>query len=185
MAAHAHDHTLRAVEALEVPSGFTVLLPEGTWVVVQQSPRRPFTAMTELGGLVRIDGKDADALGPELVEAARRPSPSARAAAEGPFHEEKVWDALREVYDPEIPATSSSSGSSTASRPTGGRRAQGPDRDDAHRAGVRHRAGARRGRPPQGARVPGVKEAEVELVFDPPWDPSRMSDAAKLQLGFM
>ena len=33
--------------------------------------------------------------------------------------------------------------------------------------------------------VPGVKEAEVELVFDPPWDPSRMSEAAKLQLGFM
>ncbi len=33
--------------------------------------------------------------------------------------------------------------------------------------------------------VPGVKEAEVELVFDPPWDPSRRSDAAKLQLGFM
>jgi metal-sulfur cluster biosynthetic enzyme len=33
--------------------------------------------------------------------------------------------------------------------------------------------------------VPGVKEAEVELVFDPPWEPSRMSEAAKLQLGFM
>ncbi len=33
--------------------------------------------------------------------------------------------------------------------------------------------------------VPGVKDAEVELVFDPPWDPSRMSEAAKLQLGFM
>ena len=33
--------------------------------------------------------------------------------------------------------------------------------------------------------VPGVKDVEVELVFDPPWDPSRMSEAAKLQLGFM
>jgi metal-sulfur cluster biosynthetic enzyme len=32
--------------------------------------------------------------------------------------------------------------------------------------------------------VPGVTDAEVELVFDPPWDPSRMSDAARLQLGF-
>ncbi len=33
--------------------------------------------------------------------------------------------------------------------------------------------------------TPGVKDAEVELVFDPPWDPSRMSEAARLQLGFM
>jgi metal-sulfur cluster biosynthetic enzyme len=33
--------------------------------------------------------------------------------------------------------------------------------------------------------VPGVKDADIELVFDPPWDPSRMSEAAKLQLGFM
>jgi metal-sulfur cluster biosynthetic enzyme len=33
--------------------------------------------------------------------------------------------------------------------------------------------------------VPGVKDADVELVFDPPWEPSRMSEAAKLQLGFL
>jgi metal-sulfur cluster biosynthetic enzyme len=33
--------------------------------------------------------------------------------------------------------------------------------------------------------VPGVVDAEVDLVFDPPWDPSRMSEAARLQLGFM
>jgi metal-sulfur cluster biosynthetic enzyme len=31
----------------------------------------------------------------------------------------------------------------------------------------------------------GVKDVDVEVVFDPPWDPSKMSDAAKLQLGFM
>jgi len=33
--------------------------------------------------------------------------------------------------------------------------------------------------------VPGVKSAEVELVWDPPWSPEMMSDAARLQLGFM
>jgi metal-sulfur cluster biosynthetic enzyme len=33
--------------------------------------------------------------------------------------------------------------------------------------------------------VPGVKQADVELVFDPPWDPSRMSEAARLQLGML
>ena len=33
--------------------------------------------------------------------------------------------------------------------------------------------------------VPGVKEADVQLVWDPPWDQSRMSDVARLQLGWM
>lgn len=33
--------------------------------------------------------------------------------------------------------------------------------------------------------VPGVKDATVELVWDPPWDRDRMSDAAKLQLGML
>jgi len=33
--------------------------------------------------------------------------------------------------------------------------------------------------------VPGVREVQVEVVWDPPWDAGRMSDAAKLQLGWM
>ncbi len=31
--------------------------------------------------------------------------------------------------------------------------------------------------------VPGVTDAKVEVVFDPPWDPSKMSEAARLELG--
>lgn len=34
-------------------------------------------------------------------------------------------------------------------------------------------------------RLPGVTEVKVEVVWDPPWDPSRMSEAARLQLGFL
>jgi metal-sulfur cluster biosynthetic enzyme len=34
------------------------------------------------------------------------------------------------------------------------------------------------------ARLPDVKEVHVEIVFDPPWGPDRMSEAARLQLGF-
>jgi FeS assembly SUF system protein len=33
--------------------------------------------------------------------------------------------------------------------------------------------------------VPGVRDAEVKLVWDPPWDPSRMSDEARLELGML
>lgn len=33
--------------------------------------------------------------------------------------------------------------------------------------------------------IPGVTDAKVDVVFDPPWDASRMSEAAKLELGFL
>jgi FeS assembly SUF system protein len=33
--------------------------------------------------------------------------------------------------------------------------------------------------------VPGVTDVKVDVVFDPPWDPSRISEAAKLQLGIL
>jgi hypothetical protein len=47
--------TLRDVEALQVPSGYHVSIPKGTWLVVQQSLGGQFTAMTEMGGLVRVE----------------------------------------------------------------------------------------------------------------------------------
>ncbi len=178
--------TKRAVEAIAIPSGERVLLNSGTWLVVQQALGGAFTAMTELGGLVRVDGKDADALGPEFAEAAAAFEAERAVSAEGPFDEEKVWDALRTVYDPEIPASIVELGlvyRVSSESVDGGRKVRidmtltapacgiGPVLVDDVRRKV--------------LGVPGVKEAQVELVFDPPWDPSRMSDAAKLQLGFM
>ncbi|HYG68813.1 MAG TPA: putative Fe-S cluster assembly protein SufT [Anaeromyxobacteraceae bacterium] len=178
--------TLRDVPATQVPSGDRVLLPAGTWLVVQQTLGGQFTAMTELGGLVRIDGKDADALGQAYEEEARRAADARAARAEGPFEEAKVWEALKDVYDPEIPSNIVELGLvyQVASEPVdGGHRVLvhmtltapgcgiGPVLVDDVRRKV--------------LGVPGVKEADVELVFDPPWDPSRMSEAARLQLGLM
>jgi len=178
--------TLRDVPAVRIPDGDRVLLPTGTWLMVQQALGGQFTAMTEMGGLVRIDGKDADALGPELEAEARRFTDERAAAVEGPFHDEKVWDALRTVYDPEIPASIVELGLvyGLAAEPVeGGHEVHvkmtltapgcgiGPVLvDDVRRAVLG---------------VPGVKDVDVELVFDPPWDPSRMSDAARLHLGMM
>lgn len=178
--------TTRDVEVLQVPSGFRVVLPQGAWVVVQQTLGGQFTAMTETGGLVRIDGEDADALGPEYEEEARRIAAERAAVAEGPFDEQKVWEALGQVYDPEIPASIVELGLVylvAAEKAEGGHKVVvrmtltapacgiGPVLvDDVRRAVLG---------------VPGVKEVDVDLVFDPPWDPSRMSEAAKLQLGFM
>jgi probable FeS assembly SUF system protein SufT len=179
-------HTLRDVEAMLVPSGERVLFPQGTWLVVQRALGGQFTVMTDMGGLARVDGKDADALGPELEEEIRKFGMERAAAAEGPFEEARVWDALGTVYDPEIPASIVELGlvyAVVADPVEGGHRIKvqmtltapgcgiGPVLiDDVRRTLLG---------------TPGVKEVEVDLVFDPPWDPSRMSEAARLQLGFM
>jgi probable FeS assembly SUF system protein SufT len=178
--------TLREVEGVGIPSGERLHLPAGTWLVVQQSLGGQFTVMTERGGLVRIDGRDADALGPELEAEAARFAEQRATAGAGPFEEEKIWDALRTVYDPEIPASIVELGLVylVVAEPVEG----------GHKVHVRMTLTA----PGCGIGpvlvedvrskvlgVPGVKDADVELVFDPPWDPSRMSEAAKLELGFL
>src|SRR6266540_5068875 len=179
-------NTLRDVEVMQVPSGFRAKLPAGTPLVVQQTLGGQFTAMTATGGLVRVDGKDADALGPEYEEEARRFEAERAAAGEGAFDEEKVWDALREVYDPEIPASIVELGLVylVAAEPVEGGHlvrihmtltAPGCGIGPVLVEDVRRKV----------LGVPGVKDVEVEIVFDPPWDPSRMSEAARLQLGMM
>ena len=178
--------TLRDVEVLQVPQGDRVRVPAGTWLSVQQTLGGQFTAMTDMGGLVRIEGKDADALGPEFVAEAEKAAAALPARAEGPFDEQRVWEALGTVYDPEIPASIVELGLVylVAAEPVeGGHKVWvkmtltapgcgiGPVIvDDVRRKVIG---------------IPGVKDVDVELVFDPPWDPSRMSEAAKLQLGFM
>lgn len=184
--ARAALKTLRDVSVLTVPAGERATLPAGSWLVVQQTLGGQVTAMTDRGALVRIDGQDADALGPEVVAELAKGRAPAPAGPEGPFDEGRVWQALGEVYDPEIPASIVELGLvyQLVSQPVEGGHAVrvfmtltapgcgiGPVLVDDVRRKV--------------LGVPGVKDVEVELVFDPPWDPSRMSEAAKLQLGFM
>jgi metal-sulfur cluster biosynthetic enzyme len=99
--------------------------------------------------------------------------------------EEAVWGELRSVFDPEIPVNIVDLGLiyGCAIKPLdSGHRveikmtltAPGCAMADAIKAEVERRL----------ARLPGIKEAAVEVVFDPPWDKGRMSEAAKLQLGF-
>jgi probable FeS assembly SUF system protein SufT len=176
----------RPVEATQIPSGFKMALPEGAWVTVQQTLGGQFTAMTDRGALVRIDGSDADALGPAFVEEARKAATAAASNAEGPFDTLKVWESLKTVYDPEIPASIVELGLVylVAAEPVeGGQKvivrmtltAPGCGIGSVLIDDVRRKIIA----------LPGVKEADVDLVFDPPWDPSMMTEAAKLQLGFM
>jgi probable FeS assembly SUF system protein SufT len=172
----------RDCEATRIPSGSRMVLPAGTRVVITQSLGGQFTVTTDEGALLRIADKDADALG-ERASTVAAPAP----AVEGEFHEEQVWEQLRTVFDPEIPVNLVDLGLIYQCRavptPEGGQRveikmsmtAPGCGMGDVLKDDARQKLLA----------VPGVKEAAVEVVWEPPWDSSRMSEAARLQLGWM
>jgi probable FeS assembly SUF system protein SufT len=170
----------RDVEAVEIPAGFKVVLPVGSEVVVQQNLGGNFTVVTGWGHMLRIAGKDADALGADTAAAAPSPRPDK-------FDEQLVWEELKTVFDPEIPVNVVDLGLIYECKgtplPSGKYRveikmtitAPGCGMGDILRSEVYSKVAA----------LPGVSDVDVQMVFDPPWDPSKMSEGAKLQLGFM
>jgi probable FeS assembly SUF system protein SufT len=173
----------RDCEAIQIPSGEKVMLPVGSWVTVTQSLGGSYTVTTDQGYLVRIANKDADAIGKE-AEASQAEKLT---VAEGPADLEKsVWDQLKTCFDPEIPVNIVDLGLVYHCQVTplleGGNKvdvkftltAQGCGMGGVLKADMQSKI----------LNLPDVKDVDVEVVFDPPWDPSMMSDAAKLQLGF-
>lgn len=170
----------RESEAIEIPSGVRQTLPAGTRVRISQFTGNSYTVVSDAGGMCRIDSKDADALGltPPVAEEAK--------ASAGGFHEQLVWDQLKTVYDPEIPVNIADLGLIYSCEITGhqdgGKKidikmsmtAPGCGMGDVLKTDVEKKLSG----------LPEVKEVRVEVVFDPPWNPGRMSEAAKLQLGF-
>jgi probable FeS assembly SUF system protein SufT len=168
----------RACEAIQIPSGIRQRLPAGTDVRIMQSLGSSYT-VTSVHGMSRIDARDADALGLAVPA-------SKDASTEQTFSEELVWDQLKTIYDPEIPISIADLGliysCVTTPLEQGGKRldikmsmtAPGCGMGDVLKADVEGKL----------SRLPEVKEVYVEIVFDPPWRPERMSEAAKLQLGF-
>ncbi len=170
----------RDVEVAVIPYGDRITLTMGTVVFVTQALGGSYTAMTDHGYLVRIEGQDADAIG----ETPTRP-PSAEDLA-GKTTEQLAWEQLKTCYDPEIPINIVDLGlvywceveprdGGEAVRVELTLTAPGCGMGDFLRQDVQQKLLA----------IPGVKEAEVEVVLDPPWDQSMMSDAARLQLGLM
>lgn len=170
----------RDVAAREIPSGTPITLRAGDPVVITQSLGGSYTVMTPVGFLARVDGRDADAIGEPVVEANA-------AAAEGRSTDDLVWDQLRTCYDPEIPVNIVDLGlvynCALTDLPDGGKKvevkftltAPGCGMGDVLREDIHGKLLA----------VPGVREADVQVVFDPPWSLQMMSDVAKLQLGMM
>ena len=167
-------------EATLVPGGQTVTLRRGDRVVVTQALGGSFTVQTEQGYLARIGATGAAALG-----LGGTPDDDEQPANSGPFELENVIDQLKTVFDPEIPVNVVDLGLVYAcdARPLA---------DGGHRVEIKMSMTApgcgmgdvlREDALAMVRAVPGVSEVDVELVWDPPWDPSRMSDAARLQLG--
>ena len=176
----------RGVVATQIPTGIAVKLEPGSMCIVQQAQDGNFTVMTERGGIARIEGKDADALGAEYEEIARAAEAERAQRREGPFDEAKVWDELATVYDPEIPAPITELGLvyAVASAPIeGGVKVVVTMTLTAPGCGVGPMLVDDVRRKVLG--MAGVKEVEVNLTFEPPWDQSRMTEAARLQLGLM
>ena len=170
----------RDLEVAVIPYGDRITLTAGTNVFVTQALGGSYTAMTDHGYLVRIEGGDADAIG----EQPTRPLSAEDAA--GRTVQQMAWDQLKTCFDPEIPVNIVDLGLvyKCETEPVeGGERvrveftltAPGCGMGDFLRQDMRQKLLA----------IPGVAAAEVEVVLDPPWDQSMMSDVARLQLGLM
>jgi probable FeS assembly SUF system protein SufT len=161
--------------ARRVPDGTPLTIPKDTFVTITQALGGNYT-LTYHGQMVRVDGTDAANLGlePELLSF---PDPT-----DETIHEEQVWEALRTVYDPEIPVNLVDLGL-----------IYGVVVDqDARRVDIRMTLTA----PACGMGpvlvgdveyrvrlVPNVDTVKVELVFDPPWSREMMSEEAQLETG--
>lgn len=179
MSEHGTITLTRDVEAAQIPSGAPILLAQGTEVLITQALGGSYTVHVSHAGLVRVRSQDADALGREAAPVS---------ASDGPFSEDAVWAQLRECYDPEIPVNvvdlglvygveftedPSGQGKRVAIQLTLTAPGCGMGPTLAHDAEQRVLS------------VPGVVSATVELVWDPPWSPERISAAGREKLGMV
>ena len=171
----------RDVKAVIIPAGEELLLRTGTSGFITQSLGGSFTVYVE-GNLFRVAGTDADALGKEPVAPPEVPENASDADIEA-----VIWEQLKTCYDPEIPVDIVNLGLVYRCdvRPLGnGERSVSVDmtltapgcgmgeilvQDAQEKIAI----------------IPTVSDVQVQLVFDPPWNQTMMSDEARLQTGLM
>jgi len=171
----------RDCDAVQIPQGTVVRIVKGTGAIVTQSLGGSYTIQVpSLGGLFRVAGSDGDAIGRRAAVA-----DSVASETRGPVTEEAVWEQLKGVFDPEIPVNivdlglvydlridQPGSGASrvevkmTLTAPGCGM--GGPISMDAKQ---------------RIETLPGVASADVEVVWDPPWNPQMISPEGRSKLG--
>jgi len=169
----------RPVQVERIPDGTSVDLAEGAWGQITQALGSSFTLVVD-GQLVRLKGSDADAICREVPAA-----PAVPAEVNLENVRSLVWQTLKSCYDPEIPVDIVELGLVYICDVI-------PVDDEQVRVSIKMSLTA----PGCGMgeilaeevadkvlALPRVAEVNVDFVFDPPWDRSRMSEAAQLTLG--
>ena len=170
----------RDVEAIAVPTGETIELPAGVVGYITQALGGSFTIFVD-GSMFMILGHNADALGREPL-----PTPKLPENASHKDVEKAVWEQLGNVYDPEIPVNivelglvyecqvePSEEGYQVAIEMT--LTAPGCGMGDVLVSDAAAKIKL----------IPEIKSVDCQIVFDPPWDQSMMSEAAKLETGML
>ena len=181
-----HENTettlTRDCPAIRIPSGDAFTIPAGTRILITQALGGSFTIATDQG-LARITDANADALGIAPAEA------KAPAADQGGIKvdEQAVWNQLRTCYDPEIPVNIVDLGlvyDCLIDQPDGGAAkvsvkmtltAPGCGMGPTIAAEAKQKVMS----------VPGVGDADVDLVWDPPWNQGMISEAGRMKLGLV
>src|SRR5271168_2357049 len=169
----------RDCEAVQIPAGDITTLEKGIEVFITQSLGGTYTLQVPAhGGLFRIAGKDADALG-------KTPEAAAATALSSGDLETMVWEQLKTCFDPEIPVNIVDLGlvygMEVKDADDGTKKvevkmtltAQGCGMGASIATDARYKIMA----------LPGVSEADVDLVWDPPWTPQMISPEGRERLG--
>jgi probable FeS assembly SUF system protein SufT len=174
----------RNADAVMIPSGERVLVPNGSHATITQSLGGSYTLITDRGLMIRVSGREVEAIGKTSENV---PEVTAGEAVTPEKLEELVWDQLKTCFDPEIPVNivdlglvylcelEPVDGGGTNVKIKMTLTAPGCGMGPVLANDVRQKVES----------LPGVKSADIEVVFDPVWDRSMMTDAAKLQLGMM
>jgi probable FeS assembly SUF system protein SufT len=173
----------RDCQVVAVPAGHTLMLPQGTEVMITQSLGGSYTLLVpSYGGLFRLSNRDSDAIGRENRSAEAGPAPGQPLTGEK--LESEVWNTLKTCFDPEIPVNivdlgliyemqinPISDGSRIDVKMT--LTAQGCGMGGSIAADARNKL----------LDLPGVVEADVQVVWDPPWTPEKISPEGRALLG--
>ena len=168
----------RECEAMLIPSGIKVTIQKGSLVMITQALGNSYTVYVN-GNLARVAGIDGDALGMVILD-----EPDLNSLP-GTL-EDKVWEVLKTCFDPEIPVNIVDLGLVYECKITAGEKQQiveikmtltavGCGMGPVLVADLEQKIRS----------LHDVESVKVDLVFDPPWNRSMMSDVAKLQLGMM
>jgi probable FeS assembly SUF system protein SufT len=172
---------VRSCKATIIPAGDEVTLADGASYTIAQSLGGSVT-LRDVTGMYRVGESELDALGEEIKQEVLKSKEDGQDS--GPFSEEKVWDAMRGCYDPEIPVNIVDLGLIYDLRIENG--------DEGKKISVKMTLTAQGcGMGPVIAddakqrilALSDVESAEVDIVWDPPWNPRMISEEGKKVLG--